>query len=94
MTLFMDGRLLLDNNRIENKIRPLALGRKNYMFAGSHDAAQRIAMMYSFFATCKIHDISPFEWLTDTLNRIMVTKLSNLHELLPTADWQPLPKKE
>ncbi len=94
MTLFMDGRLLLDNNRIENKIRPLALGRKNYMFAGSHDAAQRIAMMYSFFATCKIHDISPFEWLTDTLNRIMVTKLSNLHELLPTADWQPLPKRE
>ncbi len=50
MTIFEDGRLLIDNNAIENKIRPLALGRKNYLFAGSHQGAQRAAMMYSFFA--------------------------------------------
>ncbi|MDZ4808297.1 MAG: transposase [Bacteroidota bacterium] len=42
----------LDNNLIENKIRPLALGRKNYLFAGSHDAAKRIAIMYLFFDSC------------------------------------------
>lgn len=78
-----DGRFELDNNLIENKIRPLALGRKNYLFAGSHKAAQRIAMMYSFFATCKIHGINPQEWLTDTLSKISDTKISNLESLLP-----------
>ncbi|SFH16276.1 Transposase IS66 family protein [Algoriphagus hitonicola] len=46
----MDGMLEIDNNAIENKIRPVAIGRKNYLFAGSHDAAQRAAMIYSFFA--------------------------------------------
>ena len=50
-----DGKYEIDNNLIENAIRPLALGRKNYLFAGSHKAAQRAAMMYSFFATCKIN---------------------------------------
>lgn len=76
-------RIELDNNLIENKIRPLALGRKNYLFAGSHDAAQRIAIMYSFFGTCKAHDINPYEWLKETLELIPETKLSGLHKLLP-----------
>ncbi|MEO5906410.1 MAG: IS66 family transposase [Saprospiraceae bacterium] len=80
-----DGRVELDNNLIENKIRPLALGRKNYLFAGSHDAAQRIAMMYSFFGSCKAHDINPYEWLKDTLEKISDTKLSDLGSLLPGA---------
>lgn len=44
---------MIDNNLIENKIRPLALGRRNYLFVGSREGAQRIAMMYSFFGTCK-----------------------------------------
>jgi transposase len=78
-----DGQLQLDNNLIENKIRPLALGRKNYLFAGSHQAAQRIAMMYSFFATCKIHDVNPREWLTSTLEKIKDTKMSELDQLMP-----------
>jgi transposase len=73
----------LDNNLIENKIRPLALGRKNYLFAGSHDAAQRIAMMYSFFGSCKAHDVNPYEWLKTTLEQIPETKLSDLDKLLP-----------
>ncbi len=73
----------VDNNLIENKIRPLALGRKNYLFAGSHDAAQRIAMMYSFFGSCKAHDINPYEWLKDTLERISDMKVSELETLLP-----------
>ncbi|SDC42650.1 Transposase [Pedobacter soli] len=48
-----DGNLHIDNNLVENAIRPVALGRKNYLFAGSHEAAQRAAMIYSFFAICK-----------------------------------------
>lgn len=48
-----NGKLQIDNNAIENSIRPNALGRKNYMFAGSHNGAQRTAMFYSFFGTCK-----------------------------------------
>lgn len=76
-------RIELDNNLIENKIRPLALGRKNYLFAGSHDAAQRIAMMYSFFGSCTAHDINPYEWIKETLELIPETKLSGLHKLLP-----------
>ena len=73
----------LDNNLTENKIRPLALGRKNYLFAGSHPAAERIAMMYSFFGTCKAHDVNPYDWLKSTLDRIPETKLSELEKLLP-----------
>ena len=56
--IFEDGRFELDNNLIENKIRPLALGRKNYLFAGSHDGAQRIAMMYSFMGSCTANGLS------------------------------------
>ena len=83
MTFFEDGRLLADNNLIENKIRPLALGRKNYLFAGSHQGAQRAAMIYSFFATCQVQGVNPYEWLKHTLEHIADTKLAQLHTLLP-----------
>lgn len=84
MNIFTDGRIELDNNLIENKIRPLALGRKNYLFAGSHNGAQRIAMMYSFFATCKANEVNPYEWLKNTLEIIPTTKITELNKLLPT----------
>jgi transposase len=77
------GDLLLDNNLIENKIRPLALGRKNYLFAGSHDGGQRIAMMYSFFGSCAANDINPTQWFKNTLEVIKDTKISQLHTLIP-----------
>src|SRR5690606_5984329 len=54
-----DGNLQIDNNLCENALRGVALGRKNYLFAGSHEAAQRAAMIYSFFATCKKHEVNP-----------------------------------
>ncbi len=82
-----DGKYEIDNNLIENAIRPLALGRKNYLFAGSHKAAQRAAMMYSFFATCKINYVEPLAWLTDVLNRIPEHKANKLTELLP-QNWE------
>jgi hypothetical protein len=84
-----DGYLEIDNNLVENAIRPNALGRKNYLFAGSHRAAQRAAMFYSFFGTCKRNNINPFEWLRDVLERIPTHKANKLDELLP-QNWGPL----
>ena len=78
-----DGFLEIDNNLIENSIRPLALGRKNFLFAGSHDAAQNIAMYYSFFATCKKNDINPHSWFAYIIKNINDTKISELKKLLP-----------
>ena len=78
-----DGRYEIDNNLIENSIRPVALGRKNYLFAGSHEGAQRAAMMYSFLGTCKINDVEPFEWFSKVLTRIPDHSIQHLEELLP-----------
>jgi transposase len=89
MTLFLvNGNIEIDNNLVENIIRPPAIGRKNYLFAGSHEAAQRTAMFYTFFAACKHHDIDPEEWLADVFNRIYDHKVSKLHELMP-HNWKP-----
>lgn len=78
-----NGTLEIDNNRIENAIRPLALGRKNYLFTASDEGGKRAAMMYSFFATCKAHNVNPLEWLTDVLNRIPTHPINKIHQLLP-----------
>jgi transposase len=92
MPLFLsDGRIEIDNNLVENIIRPAAIGRKNYLFAGSHESAQRTAMFYTFFAACKHHGIDPEKWLTDVLNRIHDHKVSRLHELMP-QNWKPAPQ--
>lgn len=82
-----DGMLEIDNNLIENKIRPIALGRKNYLFAGSHDAAARAGMLYSFMAMCQMENINPQEWLSDVLKRINDHSIQNLGELIP-ANWK------
>jgi transposase len=82
-----DGRFQIDNNLTENAIRPLAIGRKNYLFAGSHEAAQSYAMFYSFFATCKANNLNPANWLIDVLNRINEHKANKLDELLP-QNWK------
>jgi transposase len=66
----LDGRYQIDNNLIENAIRPLAVGRKNYLFCGNHDAAENAAITYSLLGCCKACDINPREWLTDVLSRI------------------------
>lgn len=78
-----DGSLQIDNNQVENSIRPVALGRKNYLFAGSHEAAKRAAMIYSFFAICKKHEVNPFHWLKHTLQNIMSMNHKNLKKLYP-----------
>ena len=80
----LDPRVRIDNNIVENRIRPLALGRKNYLFAGNHNAAQRIAMYYSFFASCKSQNVNPWEWLKTTLDRIPTHPINRIEELLPS----------
>lgn len=77
------GALLIDNNLIENAIRPNALGRKNYLFAGSHKGAQRTAMFYSFMGTCKMNNVEPMAWLTEVLGRIADHPANKLSELFP-----------
>ena len=83
-----DGRLRIDNNLVENAIRPVAIGRKNYLFAGSHNGARRAAMLYSFLGTCKINNINPFDWLKDILSRMPSHSVNKLQELLPN-NWGP-----
>lgn len=82
-----DGVLNIDNNPVENAIRPIAIGRKNYLFAGSHEAAQRAAMVYSLLATCRMHNINPYTWLHDILQRMHLYTTSNIHQLLP-QNWK------
>jgi hypothetical protein len=84
-----DGKLNIDNNPVENCIRPVAVGRKNYLFAGSHEAAQRSAMLYSLMGTCKLHDVNPFNWLKNVLERIPSHPINKIQELLP-YNWKPL----
>lgn len=83
----IDGKIEIDNNFVENNIRPAAIGRKNYLFAGSHDAAQRTAIFYTFFAACKRHNINPYVWLNDVLNRIHTHHINKIDELLP-HNWK------
>lgn len=83
MNYLNDGSLEIDNNLAENAIRPIALGRKNYLFAGSSRGAERAAMFYSFFGTCKKNDVNPFEWLRKVLEVIPEHKVNQLYELLP-----------
>ncbi len=83
-----DGRLHPDTNLLERQIRPLALGRKNYLFAGSHDGAKMAALFYSFFAMCHLNKIKPRAWLSDVLHRITEHKVNQLTELIPLKGYQ------
>jgi len=81
----IDGRYRIDNNLVENAIRPLAIGRKNYLFCGNSDAAIRAAMVYSLLGSCKAAGVNPTEWLEDVLSKIYSysKERRNLEELLP-----------
>lgn len=68
-----DPRIKLDNYLIKNKIRPLAIGRKNYLIVDSHRAAENIAMIYSFFTSYKANNVNSYEWLKDVLKNYQIT---------------------
>lgn len=78
-----DGRYHIDNNAIERQIRPIALGRKNYLFAGSHDGARRAAVFYSLLATCRLNQVNPSAWLLDVLKTMPALPRNRYSELLP-----------
>jgi len=71
-----DGNLRIDNNLVENSIRPIAIGRNNYLFAGNHEAAGISALLYSLFATCKLHNVNPIQWLTYVFENINGHKIN------------------
>ncbi len=80
-----DGRVELSNNKVENAIRPVALGRKNFMFKGSEDAAQRGAVIYSIITTAKLHGLDPREYIKHLLEKLPGEKASNIEKYLPWA---------
>ena len=77
-----DGRLLLDNNLAENEIRPVTLGRKNYLFCGNHEAAQNMAVVCSLLATCRNHDVNPRDYLNDVISQMPYHAKASHEELL------------
>jgi transposase len=82
-----DGRLEIDNNLAENALRGIAVGRKNWMFAGADCGGERAAAMYSLLETAKLNGVNPQHWLTDVLDRVgRGHPINRLDELMPW-DW-------
>lgn len=86
MKVLDDGRLLWDNNLAENEIRPITLGRKNYLFCGNHEAAGNMCIIASLLATCRNHDVNPRLYLEDIIAKMPYKNKAtteDLVELLP-----------
>ncbi len=88
LVYLQDGSIHIDNNPIERAIRGVALGRKNYLFAGSPSGARRAALIYSLVETCKLNAVEPYAYLKDVLTRLPTHPHRQLDELLPWH-WQP-----
>ena len=84
-----DGRFEIDNNLVENAIRPVALGRKNYLFAGSPQAAGWAAILYSLLGSAHKHGLNPFEYLKDVIQRIPSTPITQIEQFFP-QNWKPV----
>lgn len=91
-----DGRINIDNNLIENAIRPLALGRKNYLFCGNDASAYRAAIVYSLIGTCKAAGVEPRQWMEDVLRQMPYYERDgrDLAELLPREWAKAHPQQE
>jgi len=89
LTRFIDdGRLPVDNNWIENQIRPIAVGRNNWLFAGSLRAGQRAAAVMSLIQSARMNGHDPYTYLKDVLTCLPTQRASLIHELMPHR-WQP-----
>jgi hypothetical protein len=82
-----DGRLEIDNNSVERAIRQVAVGRKNWLFAGSDAGASWAATIYSLVVSCKELDLDPFAYFRDVIERVSTTPASRVGELTP-AGWK------
>lgn len=78
-----DGKFEIDNNPVERSIRPVAIGRKNFFFAGSVEGAKNLAIMYSFYGTCRAQGIEPFNWTKNTLEKMPDYDPKLIEHLLP-----------
>jgi transposase len=83
-----DGTFEIDNNLVENAIRPAAVGRKRWLFIGHPDAGWRSAVVYSILASCRRRAINPRDYLTDVLCELPQTNINQIESLLP-ANWKP-----
>jgi transposase len=82
-----DGRLAIDNNRAENQLRVVAVGRKNWLFAGSFEGGRRAALLYSLVQSCKLIDLPPLDYLKDVLLRVAVHPHHRIAQLTPRG-WR------
>lgn len=80
--------LVPDNNSIEQAIRPIAVGRSNYLFAGSARGGHAAATMYSLIGTARLNRLNPYLWLKDVLARLPSHPINRVAELLPLATYQ------
>ena len=80
------GILPNDNNLVENAIRPIAIGKKNWLFTGSEQAGRRAAAIQSLFATAKLNGLDPARWLVSVLERLPTCPNSQIDSLLPFPD--------
>jgi hypothetical protein len=79
------GVLPIDNNPVENSIRPIAIGKKNWLFAGSERAGKRAAAIQTLLGTAKLNGLDPHAWLKDTLEKLPAWPNSRIDELLPLS---------
>ena len=80
-----DGALEIDNNLIENAIRPSAVGKKNWLFIGHPEAGERSAVIYTLLGSCRRHEINPFDYLKDLFTRLPSAKITQIREFTPAA---------
>lgn len=85
-----NGKLEIDNNPVENTIRPIAVGRKNYLFAGSHESAQRAAVAYTILAACKSNNINPLTYLAELLQKLPSRTVQEIEDLMPMCWTEPV----
>ena len=84
LTLFLKNpHILLDNNLIENQMRPIALGRKNWLFAGSHKGAMRAAIFYTLLNSCRLNKVNSWQYFSDVLPRLVKASAAGIPNLLP-----------
>ena len=84
----LTGDLPIDNNPVERTLRPVAIGKKNWMFVGSERSGQRAAIIQSLIGTAKLNGIDPYAWLKNTLECIPVWPHHRIDDLLPIHGWE------
>jgi len=83
---FVDDSILeIDTNRLENEIRPSAIGKRNWLFIGNPEAGERSAVIYTLLGSCRRHGINPFDYLKDLFTRLPAAKITQIKDFTPAA---------